>query len=109
MSTEASDFDYTSETVPLGALFVAADEPLLVFPSVEAAERYLEAIDVGNGVYPVAYGPNGEPFRIRSQGNQAVIESSGEPSRPDELRTLLVRYLQGVAQPVDDEAPTSEL
>lgn len=55
MTTRASDFDHTEE-VPDGALFVAADEPLLVFPSVAAAAGYLEAVDVEDGVYPAAYG-----------------------------------------------------
>lgn len=109
MPTNSSDFDYTPEAVPAGALFVAADEPLLVYPSVKAAEWHLEAVDVENGVYPVAYGPNGEPYRIGSRGNQVVIEPTGEANRPDELRPLLVRYLQGTAQPFDDEAPTSDL
>lgn len=61
MATNATDFDYTSPTVPSGALFVAADEPLLIYPSVAAAESHLEAVDVEDGVYPSAYGPNGEP------------------------------------------------
>ena len=35
----------------MSTLFVQADEPLLVFPSIEVAERYLEAEDVREGVY----------------------------------------------------------
>jgi hypothetical protein len=66
--SDAIDFDYASTAVAPGALFVAADEPLLVYPSVGAAERDLEAIDVENGVYTAAYGPNGEPYRIRNEG-----------------------------------------
>ena len=38
-----------------------------------------------------------------------VIEPTGEPNRPDELRALLVRYLQAVGQSFDEEALTSEL
>lgn len=109
MTTDPSDFDYSSETVPPGALFVAADEPLLVFPSVAAAEWHLEAVDVEDGVYPVGYGPNGEPYRIGSRGNRVVIESTGEPNRPDDLRALVLRYLQSTGQPFEDDAPTSEL
>ena len=62
MAVDASDLDDSSATVPSGTLFVAADEPLLVFPSVSVAESHLEAIDVENGVYPAAFGPNGEPI-----------------------------------------------
>jgi hypothetical protein len=64
VSTGSNDFDYESPTVPERALFVAADEPLLIFPSIIAAERWLEAIDVENGVYPAAFGPNGSLLRL---------------------------------------------
>src|SRR4051812_27052304 len=84
VGTNADDFEYISATVPPGALFVAADEPLLVFPSVAAAERFLEATDVENGVYPAAYGPNGEPYRVASLGSRVIIERTGEPNRPAE-------------------------
>lgn len=101
--------DYGSSTVPSGVLFVAADEPLLVFPSVRAAEGWIEAIDVENGVYPAAYGPNGEPFRVESAGKRVIIEPTGEQNRPEDLRALLLKYLQSRGQTVNDEAPTSEL
>jgi hypothetical protein len=86
--------DYGSATVPEGALFVAADEPLLIYPSVRAAERELEVIDVENGVYPAAYGLNGEPYGIGTDGPRVVIEPTGGPDKPDELKGLLRRYLQ---------------
>ena len=109
MSIGASDFDYGSATVPDGALFVAADEPLLVFPSVSAAERYIEAVDVENGVYRAAYGPKGEPFRVGNARKRVIIEPTGEPNRPDELRALLLRYLASTGQTFEHGAPTSEL
>jgi hypothetical protein len=94
MANDSADFEYSSETVPPNALFVAADEPLLVFPSTPAAERYLEATDVENGVYPAAYGPNGEPYRIDSKDGCVIIEPTGEPNRPAELSLLLSKYLE---------------
>lgn len=109
MAANATDFDYDSEAVPLGALFVGADEPLLVYPSVAAAERDLEAIDVEEGVYPVAYGPNGEPYRIATEGNRVIIELTGEPNRPDELRLLLLRYLEAIGRTPDATATFNEL
>lgn len=109
MSAAPNDFDYSSATVPEGALFVAADEPLLVFPSVKAAERYIEAVDAVNGVYSAAYGPNGEPYRVESARKRVSIQPTGEPSRPEDLRALLVRYLQSKEQTFDDDAPTAEL
>ena len=109
MPPAASDFDYSSETVPPGALFVSADEPLLVFPSVAAAARYLEVHDVENDVYPAAYGANGERYRIGNRGKKVVVEPAGEPNRPDDLRLLLIGYLQARSEPFDEGAPTSDL
>ncbi len=109
MSTSADEFDYSSTTVPEAALFVAADEPLLVFPSAAAAERYLEAIDVADGVYPAAYGPRGEPYRIGSTGSEVVIERTDEPARPDELKALLIRYLEEAEHSRDLDAPLESL
>jgi hypothetical protein len=104
-----TDFDYASTTVPPSALFVAADEPLLIYPSVAAAERHLEAIDVEDGVYSVAYRPNGEPFRVGSEGNRVIIEPTGEPNRPDELRRLLVRYLEATGSAPGETATLDDL
>lgn len=103
------DSKHSPRAVPSGVLFVAADEPLLVYPSVATAESDLEAIDVENGVYPIAYGPQGEPYRIWTEGNRVIIDPTGEPNRPDELRTLLARYLQVVGQPFEAGASTSDL
>jgi len=36
-------------------LIVASDDGCAVFTSVEAAEGYLEAVDVEDGVYPAGY------------------------------------------------------
>ena len=88
------DFSYESTTVPPGALFVAADEPLLIYPSKTAGERDLEAIDVVNGVYPAAYGPNGEPYEVGCDGDQVIIERTVGSNRPDELKELLLRYFE---------------
>lgn len=109
MSTSDNDFDYGSTTVPEGALFVAANEPLLVFPSVRAAERYVEPVDVESGVYPAAYGRNGEPYRVGTARKRVTIEPTGEPNRPEELRVLLVKYLQSTGHAFADNAPTGEL
>ena len=95
--------------MPEGALFVAADEPLLVFPSVKAAERWIEPIDVENGVYPAAYGPRGEFYRIESVRKRVIIEPTGEPNRPEDLRVLLLRSLHSSGQTFEDDAPIEEL
>jgi hypothetical protein len=98
VTPDATDFGYASPKVPPGALFVAADEPLLIYPSVAAAESHLEAIDVEDGVYSAAYGPNGEPYRVESEGNRVIIERTGEPNKPDELRALILGYLEALGR-----------
>ena len=82
--------------VPSGAVFVAADEPLLVFASASAAQEYLEAIDVVDGVYPAAFGPKGEAYSITAQDGLVFVERSDGPERPDDLRRLLMSYLDAV-------------
>jgi len=94
MNAKGDEFDYNPEAVSDTALFVAADEPLLVYPSPFAAERDLEAIDVENGIYPAAYGPRGETYTIRTEGSRVVIEPTGGTAHPEELRVLLLRYLE---------------
>ena len=45
------EFGYDSPTVPPGAIFLAYDDPARVFPSIAAAERQLEAMDLEEGVF----------------------------------------------------------
>jgi hypothetical protein len=109
MSAESDHLDFSSPTVPVSAVFVAADEPLLVFSTAGAAEGYLEAIDVESGVYPIGYGPRGEPYSITTDGNRVLVQRTGEPSDPDALKALLIRYLEAQRQRVSDTMPLSEL
>jgi hypothetical protein len=109
MAIDRTAFDYASVTVPSGALFVAADEPLLVYPSVAAAKSHLEAIDVRYGLYPAAYGPNGESYQIEADGDHVVIEATSEPDRPDELSGLLLRYLEATGRTSDATATFAHL
>ena len=59
MSVPSEQGDFSSPTIPVSAVFVAADEPLLVFASAHDAEGYLEAIDVADGITPLLMGPRG--------------------------------------------------
>jgi hypothetical protein len=79
-------------------LFIEADEPLLVFPSVETAEQHLEAIDVREGVYTRAFGPAGEVYTIGAEGERVVIRPARLPADPDSLQMLLQRSLQAVGE-----------
>lgn len=88
-------------------LIVEADEPALFFSSVSRAEAYLEAVDVRDGVYPVAYGPDGHVFRLEAIGNRVRINRLEGSKAPDDLRALLLRYLSAVRQ--NDVASTDPL
>jgi hypothetical protein len=90
-------------------LFIEADEPLLVFPSVEMAEQHLEAVDVRDGVYTRALGRCGEPFSITMEGESIVIRRTNQPADPDSLRDLLQRSLQAVGEVVPPDADLSTL
>lgn len=66
----------------------------LFFSSVEAAESYLEAIDVDNGEYPRAWGPDGELYKLTSvDGGVVVVEDESRSKYPNELEDILRRYL----------------
>ena len=106
MGRSDADFDYSSLIVPAGAIFVAADEPLLVYPSIAAAEAHLEAVDVRNGVYSAAYGLQGEPFSISADTGVVVIEPISKPPMPMQFKELLLRYLDETGNPAD---PTESL
>ena len=80
------------------ALIVQADEPALFFSSVSGAESYLEAIDVSDGVYPIAYGPDGQVFQLEAIGDRVRINSVEGSKAPDDLRALLLRYLSAAKQ-----------
>jgi hypothetical protein len=81
-------------------LIVAADEPALFFSSVNAAETYLEAIDVENGVYGAAYGPRGEPYVISANSNRVTLRRDQTRSpQPDELKKLLTDFFAAIGQP----------
>ena len=70
-------------------LIVAADEPALFFTSIEAAQRKLEWIDVKAGVYPIAYDPQGNVYRLRYEGQHVIVEPDGTKADPAGLNALL--------------------
>jgi len=71
-------------------LIVAADEPALFYSSIEAAQTNLEWIDVDDDVYPIAYDPDGNIYRLRTDGQRVVIErDTKSPPDPHGLNALL--------------------
>ena len=92
------------------ALIVVADEPALFFSSVKVAEGYLEAIDVEDGVYPLAYGPSGELYSISSDGTNVIIEPDSERApKPEALSRLLADVLAANGFQISEATPLSEL
>lgn len=91
------------------ALFVVADEPLLVYQSIRDAELDLEMIDVENGTYPAAYGLAGEPYQVGTDGTNVVITRVDGPNKPEELKPLLARYLKECGEPVEPDEDVKAL
>ena len=90
-------------------LIVAADEPALFFSSAEAAEQYLEPIDVEGRVYGPSYGTAGEPYQIAVERGRVVVRlDNAKAAQPDELKALLLRFLAGIGVSVstDEDLPT---
>lgn len=82
-------------------LIVAADEPALFYSSIESAERDLEWIDVKDGVYPVAYDPDGNLYRLRYEGQKVIIERDGNKCDPAALNALLRKFIAAVYMPIE--------
>lgn len=87
--------------MPEVKLIVAADEPAIFFASVQDAASWMEAADVRDGVYSAAFGPNGEPYAISTDGTRVYIKETGEAPRPQALKALLLRYLDAIGQTPD--------
>lgn len=86
-------------------LVVAADEPAIIFSSIENAEAYLEALDVRDGVYGAAFGPAGERFSIEAIGERVVVRRLDLTPDPKGLFELLRRASDGNV-PQDADLPT---
>ena len=81
-------------------LIVAADEPAILFSNVESAERWMEPVDVLDGIYTAAYGSGGELYLVETDGIRvAITRAPDEPDRPEELRALLLRYFEALGKP----------
>lgn len=90
-------------------LIVAADEPAIFFASVKDAERWMEPIDVADGVYSTAFGPAGEPYIISTDGKTVVIRPAEGVPQPETLKVLLVRYFAATSQALGDDTSLSSL
>jgi hypothetical protein len=93
-------------TVTAIKLIVEADEPALFFNSIDAATKKLEWIDVRDGVYPAAYDPDGNVYRLRYEGQKVIIERDGDRCDPAGLNALLRKFIAVAYMPIksDDTA-----
>jgi hypothetical protein len=107
--SKSDKFSYKSAAVPVGAVFVAAGEALLVFPSAAVAESSLPALDVLEGLHPLVFGIGGEPYCIGCEGDRVRVERTGGSSRPDELKPLLLRHLEACEDPADATQSLEEI
>jgi hypothetical protein len=79
---------------------VEADEPALFFASRDAAETLLEAIDVEDGTYPIAFDRSGAIYDVVPRGNgAALIPRVGAKPDPERLRRTLQRFLSACGVP----------
>ena len=76
-------------------IFLYDSGDVLVFSSIESAERYIESIDVAKGVY-VGFDSEGRILRLTAIDRYRVSICSGEanPEHVDELRQILIDYLK---------------
>lgn len=80
------------------ALIITADEPILFYDSIEAAESDIEAIDVKSGVYKEVFGPNGEYYAFVIERDIVHINLSDKPMNPERLRDILVGFLDRIGK-----------
>lgn len=89
---------------PLIVQSVRSPEDVLVFSSVDGAERYLEPIDVLGEEY-IAYDSEGRRLRLTAPNAVDRITiglAELAPRHSDELRATLIRLLSCSGKEVDD-------
>jgi hypothetical protein len=73
------------------------------FSSIEAAEGWMEAIDVENGVYH-AYDSRGRALVVETKGERVYMAAaSEEPPQAHELERLLRDYLRHHLRDIADD------
>ena len=93
---------------PIG-LIVEAEEPVF-FSTREAAEAYMEPIDVQDGIYSAAYDQYGNTYSIDILDDKVVIDTSaGNENAEAKLRDILFQFLHEVNVDTSSEDATSDL
>jgi hypothetical protein len=93
---------------------VVSDDGLAVFSSIHVAEQYLEAQDVEDGVYPVAFDPQGRVYRLEAsdigtwQSGKVEAKRTGEVDA-DRLRELIIRTIRKARINIDESTSLVDL
>lgn len=89
---------------------VEADVPAILFGSKTAAEQYIEAIDVMNDVYPLAFDRTGRVYDVVPHGvNAQLVPTGDERTDVERLRQVLVNFLSFVNIEASPSEPLDEL
>ena len=84
-------------------VIIVEGDDILMFESADAAERYLEPVDVAAGTYS-AYDAEGRKLEILTDGRIVqVLSSEQEPSHQRTLVETLHRSLSLIGDSVDSE------
>ncbi|WP_410786568.1 hypothetical protein [Kribbella sp. C-35] len=78
-------------------VFLFDDMDLSMFPSLESAEDWMEAVDVDEGEYTAAMTETGRVIRLRTENGLVVLELTGEEDLA-KLRGLLREYGELIGQ-----------
>lgn len=89
---------------------VEADEPALFFRSKRDVETSLEAIDVEEGIYPVAFDRDGRVYDIVAiKSRVSLVPDSGGKRDVERLRLVLTRFLAASNVSFSDDETTEAL
>lgn len=70
---------------------------LILFASLEGAQRFVEPVDVENQEY-IGFDAMGRPLRLDVTLGEVAISPSAEPPDPGALRELLIRCLTAAGE-----------
>jgi hypothetical protein len=79
-------------------VFLFAGGDLTMFPSVGAAEDWMEAVDVDDGEYTAALTETGRVIEMRTANDEVVLELTDDVD-PARLYELLQEHGQLIGQP----------
>lgn len=96
-------------------LFIHEGGDLMIFETIDDAVRYIEPVDVIEGVY-VGYDSQGMLLKFKAQSQRydqpiEIVSAETEPTHQEELRDVLITYLRalGISEPSISQASLDAL